>query len=114
MREHCGALRIHLLPGETMYALLDRLKPPALVRALWLLQAEHMATGAPVSLAPDVAAVYLDDPDAYPTNACEGCGYLLPTRSSLRPDGSYRHVASYFGACPVCRLDNHPEEDVSP
>jgi hypothetical protein len=31
----------------------------------------------------------------------------------LRPDGSYRHVAGYVGACPVCGLDNHPEEDAS-
>ena len=113
MREHCGGLTLRRLPGDTWYDLLDRDKPPALVRAVWLLMCEYMDTGAPVSLAPSVAEVYLSDPDAFPANACEGCGYLLPTQSKVRPDGTYRHVGRYLGACPVCGRDNHPDEEMT-
>jgi hypothetical protein len=60
-----------------------------------------MASGAPVALPPEVAEVYLNDPDAYPTYGCDGCGYLMPTRSRPRADGTYRHIAWYLGECPV-------------
>jgi hypothetical protein len=70
-----------------------------------------MGRGAPVSLAPSVAEVYLSDPDAFPTNACDGCGYLLPTQTKLKPDGTYRHIGWYMGECPVCGLDNHPKNE---
>jgi hypothetical protein len=63
-----------------------------------------------VSLAPAVAEVYLRDPQAYPANTCEGCGYLLPAKTKVRPDGTYRHLGLYLGTCPVCGLDNHPAE----
>jgi hypothetical protein len=88
--------------------------PPALVRAALLMLLDHVLTsGAPVALPPHVAAVYQADPDAYPTNPCEGCGYLLPTRTKLRPDGTYRHVAWYTGTCPVCGRDGREgSEDV--
>jgi hypothetical protein len=93
---------------------LDRLHPPALARAVWLMLLDHVLTsGAPVAMPPIVAEVYLADPDAYPANPCGGCGYLLPTRSTVRPDGTYRHLAWYMGECPVCGLDNHPEEEAS-
>jgi hypothetical protein len=111
MREHCGGLRIRLHPGETISTLLTRYRPPGLVRAVWLLMFEHMGTGAPVALPANVAAVYLSDHDAFPVNPCDGCRYLLPARAKLRPDGIYRHVGWYMGECPVCGLDNHPDEE---
>jgi hypothetical protein len=110
MIEHCGGFRIDARLGGTWHTLLGRYRPPALVRAVWLLMCEHMERGAPVSLAAPVAEVYLADPDAYPANACEGCGYLMPSRSTINPNGAYQHVAWYMGDCPVCGLDNHPEE----
>jgi hypothetical protein len=113
MHEQCGGSRIPVLLGETFVDLLQRLQPPALVRAVWVLMAAHVQTGAPVSLATAVADVYLNDPDAWPTNACEGCGYLLPTRSTLRPDGSYRHIATYEGICPVCERDSRGTQEVA-
>jgi hypothetical protein len=72
---------------------------------------EHLATGAPVAMPPNVAEVYLNDPRAYPADPCEACGYLLPTRSTLRADGTYRHLARYLGVCPVCGRDNHPQDE---
>jgi hypothetical protein len=89
--------------------------PPALVRAALLMLLDHVLTsGAPVVLSQDVATIYLADADAYPTNGCDGCGYLMPTKSTVRPDGTYHHLAAYLGACPVCGLDNHLEEDTTP
>lgn len=113
MHEHCGGLTLHRLPGETWYTLLDRLRPPALVRAVWILMYEYMGTGAPVALPPNVAEVYLSDADAVPASPCDRCAYLMPTQSRLRPDGTYRHVGRYLGACPVCGLDNHPNEEMT-
>ena len=111
MNDHCGGtIGPSFRGGENWYDVLERLRPPALVRALWLIMAEHMGRGAPVSLAPSVAEVYLADPDAFPANACDGCGYLLPTKTKLRSDGTYRHIGWYMGECPVCGLDNHPEK----
>jgi hypothetical protein len=112
MREHCGGLSLTRLPGESWYDILERLKPPALVRAAWLLTQYCVTDGMPASLAPSVAEVYLADPDAYPANVCDGCGYLLPTKSKLRPDGSYRQIGWYMGECPVCGNDNHPQKEV--
>jgi hypothetical protein len=112
MNDHCGgSIMPSFRRGENWYDIFERLRPPALVRALWLIMADHMGRGAPVSLAPAVAEVYLSDPDAFPANACEGCGYLLPTQTRLRPDGSYRHIGWYMGECPVCGLDNHPQNE---
>lgn len=110
MRERFG-VTFRLPGGGPWYAILEEHQPPALVRAAWLLVAEHLQNRAPVSLAPSVAEVYLNDPAAYPTNACESCRYLLPTRSRIRPDGTYRHIGWYTGSCPACGLDNHPTED---
>ena len=109
MGEHCGGLRLVMYPGDTWPAILDRHRPPPLVLAVWLMMAEHMNTRAPVSMAPSVADVYLGDSDAFPTNPCAGCRYLLPTKSTLRPDARYQHIAVYVGECPVCGLDNHPK-----
>jgi hypothetical protein len=106
MREHCGGLKLVPLPGESFPELLERLQPPALVRTVWLLMGSFITANTPVALGPEVAEVYLADPDAYPANSCEGCGYLLPTRSTIQPDGSYHHLASYEGECPVCGLDS--------
>jgi hypothetical protein len=87
--------------------------PPALVRAALLILVDHLTSGAPVVLPPNVAEIYLADPDAYPASPCDGCGYLLPTQSKLRPDGTYQHIGWYLGECPVCGLDNHPEIEES-
>jgi hypothetical protein len=111
MHEHCGGHVLVRLPGESWYDILERLKPPALVRASWLLMAHHVIDGTPASLAPAVAEVYVSDLQAYPINECDGCGYLLPGRARLRPDGTYRQIGWYMGACPVCGLDNHPKEE---
>ena len=98
-------------PNHVCPRCIDRLDPPALARAVWFILVEHLVNGAPVAMPPNVAEVYLNDPQAYPADRCDGCGYLLPTRSTFRADGSYRHIARYLGACPVCGLDNHPTED---
>ncbi len=111
MTAHCGGQTIPTLPREPWPALLARLQPPALVRAVWVLMAEHMATGAPVTLPPEVADVYLSDSNAWPANPCAGCHYLLPTRSTIRPDGRYHHIAVYEGTCPVCGLGTQAQED---
>jgi hypothetical protein len=111
MREHCGGLELHRLPGENWRALFDRLKPPALVRAVWLLMAHHMSDGTPLSLAPNVADIYLGDSDVYPINPCLSCGYLLPARARVKANGGYELLPGwYMGTCPVCGLDNHPED----
>lgn len=86
---------------------INQLDPPALARAVWFLLLEHtVGDGAPVTMPPNVARVYLKDPNAYPANPCEGCGYLLPTRSQMMADGTYRHIGVYRGECPVCGLSN--------
>jgi hypothetical protein len=113
MNEHSGG---SILPpfrrGENWYDILERFRPPALVRALWLIMAEHMGRGAPVSLATSVAEVYLSDPDAFPVNPCTRCGYLLPARATVRPDNTYAlRRGWYMGECPGCGLDNHPEKE---
>ena len=97
-------------PNHVYPRCIDREDPPALARAVWFVLLDHLASGAPVAMPPHVAEVYLGDPRAYPADRCDGCGYLLPTRSTIREDGSYRHIARYLGQCPVCGLDNHPEE----
>jgi hypothetical protein len=109
MREQFG-VTFRLPAGEPWYDILERHQPPALVRAAWLLVAEHVWGGAPVSLAPSVAEVYLADPDAWPMNPCEGCRYPLPVRGRVRPNGSFTGVGGYLGTYPICGLDNHPEE----
>jgi hypothetical protein len=115
MQEHLGGLKARIaLTGESPYATLERLKPPALVRAVWLLLDGHARTGCPVSLAPEVAEVYLADPDAWPMSSCESCGYPLPMRGTVQPDGSFSDVAYYVGRCPVCGRGSHHEEDPSP
>jgi hypothetical protein len=111
MREHCGGLTLHRTPGESWYALLKRLKPPALVRAMWLMMAHHMGDGTALSLAPTVAEIYLDDSDAYPINPCLSCGYLLPARARIKADDGCQLLSGwYMGECPVCGLDNHPDD----
>jgi hypothetical protein len=115
MREHFGSLEARIaLRGESPAATLARLRPPTLVRAVWLLLDAHLRTGCPVSFSPDVAEVYLTDPDAYPADPCAGCGYPLPIHGTLRPDGSFRDVAWYVGACPVCGHTTDPEEESTP
>jgi hypothetical protein len=115
MRERLGGLKARIaLPGESPYATFARLGPPALVRAVWLLLDAQVRTGCPVSLAPQVAEVYLADPDAWPMAPCEGCQYPLPMRGNVHPDGSFSDVAYYLGTCPVCGLDNYPEEEATP
>ena len=69
----------------------------------------HITTGSPVALPPEVARIYVDDPDAVPARPCAGCGYLLPMRAKVRPDGTYRYLASYEGACPVCERDTRDD-----
>jgi hypothetical protein len=110
MRAHVDSTS-PMFAGASWGGLFERYRPPALVRAVWLLLAAHREGGTPLSLAPSVAEIYLADPDAFPTNACEGCRYLLPTQSTFRPDGTYKHRGWYLGECPVCGLDNHPEEE---
>ena len=115
MVEHLGGMDVPIaLPGESPAATFRRLRPPALVRAAWLIIDEHARNGTPVSLAPGVAEVYLEDPDAYPANPCEGCGYLLPTQATVRPDGRFRHRGLYVGTCPVCGRANHAESEKAP
>jgi hypothetical protein len=115
MREHCGGLSVRRQPGDTWYSILERYEPPALVRAVWLLMSEQMATGAPLSLIPELAEVYRSDPDAFPANPCGGCGYLLPTRARLRQDSTYIFLRGvYVGICPVCERDIRPELEASP
>jgi hypothetical protein len=80
-------------PNHACAACIDRMGPPALVRAVWVLIFEHLGHGAPVALSPDVARVYLEHPDAAPGRPCSGCGYRLPARGGR---------LAYAGACPVC------------
>ena len=110
MAEHCGGPVLRILPGESPYETFARLDPPALVRAVWLMVDVHVLTGCPISLAPEVAEVYLSDPDAYPCGSCDGCGYPMPIHGTVHPDGSFSDVVWYEGKCPVCGLDNHPKE----
>ena len=39
-----------------------------------------------LGLPPNVADVYVNDPDAFPAQPCEGCDYLLPMQSKLRAE----------------------------
>jgi hypothetical protein len=81
---------------------IEVVNPPALVRAMWMLVMWHMREGSPALLPPNVAQVYVDDPDAWPIRACATCGYRLPTRAKLRADRSFREIALYAGVCPSC------------
>ena len=114
MREHVGDHVPLALPGESPAATFGRLRPPALVRAAWLLVDNHVRSGSPVSLAPEVARVYLEDQDAYPASSCEACGYRLPLQGTLRPDGSFANVTYYLGSCPVCGNNTDPEREDTP
>jgi hypothetical protein len=84
---------------------IDSVNPPALIKAMWRMVVAHVMTGAPVALPPEVAQIYVDDPDAVPARPCDRCGYLLPMRAKLRADRTYRFLASYDGPCPVCETD---------
>jgi hypothetical protein len=109
-KRHCGPCDGD--PRHVCPRCLNALNPPALARAVWLMLLDHtVRSGAPVAMLPDVADVYLNDPDAYPANPCSGCGYLMPTRSKIRPDGSYDHIATYDGDCPVCGLDSRKRQE---
>jgi hypothetical protein len=108
MQQHCPDRQDVVRPGESWYAMLARHQPPALVRAAWFLIAYHAETGYSVCLPPEVAEVYLGDPDALPARECAGCYYPLPTRVRIRPDDTYKHLGGvYLGVCPVCGLDTH-------
>jgi len=103
--EHCTRGEDLRLSEGGWYALLNGLKPPALVRAFWVLISHHVETRLSVSLAPAVAEVYLSDPDAWPAAGCDGCGYLLPAHVKLHPDDTYEYVGVvYGGTCPICGL----------
>jgi hypothetical protein len=105
----------HPPPPQFCDRCIDRVNPPALIKALWRMMVEHVTTGSPVALSPEVAQIYVDDPDAVPARACMQCGYLLPMRAKLRADRTYRFLASYDGPCPVCGTDTRdealPEDD---
>ena len=114
LREHIKGKRYgpHVdRPDHVCPRCIDRLDPPALARAVWFMLLGHLASGAPVAMPPNVAEIYFNDPQAYPANRCDGCGYLLPTRSTLRSDGTYRHIATYDGVCPVCGRDRREESE---
>jgi hypothetical protein len=85
-------------------------RPPALLRALWDITVSHVTSGTAAVLPPEVAQIYIDDPDAVPARSCVSCGYLLPMRAKVRLDGTYRFLASYEGACPVCEHDTREAE----
>ena len=79
-----------------------RLDPPSLVRAMYELLHYHLGTGAPLTLPPEVARVYLDDPDAWARDDCEGCGYLAPVRCRRTGRGWLDPLLHYFPRCPLC------------
>jgi hypothetical protein len=82
-------------PDHGCAGCIDRLDPPALVRAAWVLIFEHIRHGAPVALPPEVARAYLEHQDAAPAAPCAGCGYRLPARGGR---------LAYAGACPACSM----------
>jgi hypothetical protein len=88
---------------------IDTVRPPALLRAMHVIVVSHITTGSPVALPPEVARIYVDDPDAVPARPCVGCAYLLPMRAKIRPDGTYRYLASYEGSCPICERDTRDD-----
>ena len=99
-------------PNHVCPRCIDRLAPPPLAHAVWLMLLDRtLSSGAPVAMPPNVAEVYLNDPRAYPADPCAGCGYLLPTQSAMRADGTYRHIGRYLGDGPVCGPDNYPEKE---
>jgi len=81
---------------------IDEGLPPTLLRAIWVMLAGHLKTGAPVGMWGPVARVYASNPDAWPANPCESCGYLLPMQARLRADRTYRFLGTYEGQCPSC------------
>ncbi len=90
-------------PRDTCVARLVRLRPPALARAAVMLLAWHLDEGRPLTLPDYVAEVYLRDPDALPGLACEGCGYCMPIRGRLLPNGQLAYgEEGYVGPCPAC------------
>jgi hypothetical protein len=110
MEEHCGGPILRVPPGESVYETLERLNPPALVRAAWLMLDAHVRDGRPVSLAPEIAEVYLTDQRAWPVGSCEGCDYPLPIQGTVHPDGTFSDVGWYTGTCPACGLSNDPDD----
>ena len=89
-------------PRDPWPARLERLQPPALVRAMYWLVFRHLDTGAPSDLPPHVAAVYVDDPDAWPVAEFRCCGYPAPVRIRWGRGGQPEVALAYFEECPLC------------
>ncbi len=93
---------IRARPPETWGAYAARTKPPNLIRAMFELAGYHVLQDRPLSLPAEVAAVYVEDPDAQPRDGCDGCGYPAPVRCRATGTGPRKPTRHYFTHCPLC------------
>ena len=89
-------------PREMLWRKLLRLEVPALPRAMCILIACHFETGGPLDLRPEVAEVYLADPDAWPLDRCADCGYLWPVQCEPLGRWGLEVVGRYTRRCFLC------------
>ena len=90
-------------PSGIPYAVvLARLDPPAIVRAAFEMIAWAADTGAPLHLRPELAQVYLDDPDAWARDVCAACGFLWPIRARHLGQGRLTVLGTYTDHCQEC------------
>jgi hypothetical protein len=80
----------------------ERLNPPRLVHALYEILEWGVRFGTPLALPPEVAQIYVDDPDAYARDDCEDCGYLAPLRARVTRVQNLIVIHRYFPSCPLC------------
>ena len=62
----------------------------------------HLSQGTPLEFPPEVAIVYLGDPNAKPVHDCADCGYPLPFTWARPLSKPPRPVTAYFDCCPLC------------
>ncbi len=88
--------------GTPLLERLAALEAPALAQAFVLLTMCQVEQGLAGTLAPEIAQVYPDDPDALPVAPCRACGYPMPTRCGRDRRGGLIVLALYEGQCPIC------------
>ena len=76
--------------------------PPPLVRATFEMILWTANTGAPLHLRPELAQVYVDDPDAWARDICVACGFLWPIRARSDGRGRLTVLSSYCARCQEC------------
>lgn len=68
---------------------------------LHLINFAAMGDPRPIALPPKIAAIYIDEPAAWPLAECRSCGYRMPARltgESLRYMGTFQSHCAFCGS----------------